>query len=143
MTHKFSLTLAFLVMALSLSACKGPHHFMTGPGHQDFERQLSWQSEAQILSVQGYVLKSNEDAERLKSVWQEMAGLMKNKPGFIEANLNPGAANSKLWLEISRWENVTTLRAAFSDPAVQATVGKLPKIGMSHIFAASQGGYVN
>ena len=48
-------TLALLAAVLSITAC-------AGPGHRGaFERQLSSQSTAPVLSVQGYVVHDAED----------------------------------------------------------------------------------
>jgi quinol monooxygenase YgiN len=66
---------------------------------------------------------------------------MKNKPGFIAADLSPGVSDSGLWIEISTWEDISHLRAAFNDLEVQQRVQKLPRIRMSHIFIASGGGH--
>ena len=114
-----------------------------GPGHRDFERQLSWQGTVPVLSVQGYVIGNTAEARRLRDTWQEMAALMKTKPGFVAADLNPGADGSDLWIEISRWESVAHLRAAFDDPKVQETVARLPRIRMNHLFVTSGGGSVS
>lgn len=136
MFSKTSRALVMLATALTITAC-------AGPGHRGaFERQLSSQSTAPILSVQGYVIQDAEDGRRLRETWHEMAGLMKAKPGFIAADLNPGAAGSDLWIEISKWESVAHLRAAFDDPKVQQTAAKLPRIRMNHLFVASGGGHV-
>lgn len=119
---------------LALSAC-------AGPGHRAFMDQLSTPSTAPVLSVQGYVVTSAADERRLRDVWQQMADLMKKKPGFITADLNPGAAKSDLWIEISKWESAAHLRSAFNDPKVQETAQKLPKVRMNHLFVASAGGH--
>ena len=136
---------AFAVTALLLlSACvEGPGKFFSGPGHNDFGRQLSWPSEGEILSVQGFVIKNERDADNLQKKWKEIAAVMKNKPGFIEADLHPGAASSKLWMEISRWENIEALRAAVSDPGVQKLIKQLPDIRMSHIFVTSESRHID
>jgi quinol monooxygenase YgiN len=119
--------------ALTLGAC-------AGPGHRAFMDQLSVQGTAPVLSVQGYVVRSARDEQRLRDVWQQMAELMKAKHGFISADLNPGAAKSDLWIEISKWESAADLRAAFADPKVQETAQKLPKVRMNHLFIAAGGG---
>ncbi len=128
-------TLTLLAAVVISTAC-------AGPGHRDFERQLSWQGTVPVLSVQGYVIGNATEARRLRDTWQEMAVLMKAKPGFVAADLNPGADGSDLWIEISRWESVAHLRAAFDDPKVQETAAKLPRIRMNHLFVASGGGSV-
>lgn len=121
---------------LTLAAC-------AGPGHHAFQNQLSVQGTAPVLSVQGYVVRNAQDERRLRDVWQKMAELMKAKPGFITADLNPGAAGSELWIEISQWRSAAHLRAAFNDPQVQETVRKLPTVRMNHLFIASAGGHAS
>lgn len=136
-------TIFAFAAVLMLSACfEGPQKFFKGPGHHDFTRQLSWHSEVQVLSVQGFIIKNEREADNLQKKWREVATIMKSKPGFLEADLHPGAA-SKLWMEISRWENIAALRAAVSDPRTQKLIGQLPEIRMSHIFAASGGGHID
>lgn len=122
--------------ALTLSAC-------AGPGHRAFMDQLSVPSTVPVLSVQGYVVNSAEEERRLRDVWQQMAELMKKKPGFITADLNPGAAQSDLWIEISKWESPAHLLAAFNYPKVQETAQRLPKVRMNHLFEASAGGHAS
>jgi quinol monooxygenase YgiN len=122
--------------ALTLSAC-------AGPGHNAFMDQLSVQGTVPVLSVQGYVVRNAQDEQRLRDVWQQMAELMKRKPGFITADLSPGAAKSDLWIEVSKWESVAHLRTAFNDPKVQETARKLPTVRMNHLFIASAGGHAS
>lgn len=122
--------------AWTLTAC-------AGPGHRAFVDQLSVQGTAPVLSVQGYVVRSAQDEQRLRDVWQQMAELMKTKPGFITADLNPGAAKSDLWIETSKWASAAHLRAAFNDPKVQETARKLPTVRMNHLFVASAGGHAS
>ena len=134
MLNRWTRALVLASFAIALSAC-------AGPGHRAFADQLTASNAAPVLSVQGYVITNAEDENRLRGVWQQMAELMKRKPGFIAADLHPGAANSGLWIEFSKWESAAQLRSAFADPRVQETAQKLPKVQMNHLFVASGGGH--
>jgi hypothetical protein len=60
MIFRNSPILCLTIVALTLSAC-------AGPGHRSFVKQLSWQGSTPVLSVQGYVINTAEDEERLRS----------------------------------------------------------------------------
>lgn len=107
----------------------------TGPGHHLVYEQFESTSSGPILSIQGYVIKSNNKSDELQKRWIEIAEAMSQQPGFISGYLNPGLANSSLWLARSQWESLDALRAAFSDPDVLRLESIMPKQQFEHLFS--------
>ena len=77
-----------------------------------------------------------EDADALLQAWTTDAAHLKEKPGFISTQLHRGIAGSSTFLNYAIWESVEAFRAAFSDPAFQATFANYPDstIASPHLF---------
>ena len=77
-----------------------------------------------------------EDAEALLEAWATDAAYLKSKPGFISTQLHRGIAGSSTFLNVAVWESVEAFRAAFGDPAFQATFARYPDstVASPHLF---------
>lgn len=105
-----------------------------GPAHKMLNQQLSSSYTGNVLSMQGYVIKNEKDAEELKALWQNVANKMKEKPGFLGAWLSKGIDNSPLWVAQSKWRSVEDIRNAFSDSELLRLESLLPTQQFKHIF---------
>jgi hypothetical protein len=57
--------------SILLSAAAGPANaFWSGLGHRAISEQLAAGGEARVLSVQGYVVKCEEDEALLRATWK-------------------------------------------------------------------------
>ncbi|MDQ4088864.1 MAG: antibiotic biosynthesis monooxygenase [Actinomycetota bacterium] len=76
------------------------------------------------------------DVEALLSAWAEDAAYLKTKPGYIATQLHRGIGGSTTFINLAVWESVSAFRAAFSDPAFQATFAKYPDsaVASPHLF---------
>lgn len=77
-----------------------------------------------------------EDAEALLAAWTEDAAYLQTKPGFVSTQLHRGIAGSSTFLNYAVWESVAAFRAAFTDPAFQATFAQYPgsTVASPHLF---------
>ena len=66
------------------------------------------------------------DVEALLSAWAQDAAYLKTKPGYIATQLHRGIGGSTTFINLAVWESVSAFRAAFSDPAFQATFANYP-----------------
>lgn len=120
-----------ICLAITVSAC--------APGHQMVFEQLKSNQSGQVLSVQGYVIKSMDETVELHQKWVRLAKLMKQKPGFISCYLSPGIGQSPLWLAHSKWESLDALKNAFSDPLVLKLEEEMPS-KFDHLFSLGDKG---
>ena len=77
-----------------------------------------------------------EDADALLEAWATDAAYLKQKPGFISTQLHRGVAGSSVFLNYAVWESMDAFRAAFTDPAFQATFANYPDstVASPHVF---------
>ncbi|NTV46583.1 MAG: hypothetical protein HGB11_08725 [Chlorobiales bacterium] len=122
-----ALRLIFLLCAMSLlGAC--------APGHKLAFEQLNTTHSGPVLSVQGYIIHSADQAAALQKNWTALAEVMKQKPGFISCYLSPGIGQSSLWLAHSKWESMSALRNAFSDTTILKLESRLSN-KFEHLFS--------
>lgn len=109
---------------------------MTGcsPQHNYTFQQFNAEQKGVIFSIQGYVISSPEEIKDLKEKWNTLAGEMSKKLGFIDGHLSLGIGGSKLILAHSKWENLESLRNAFSDERILELEERLPKNQFQHLF---------
>jgi quinol monooxygenase YgiN len=122
----------FLLCALSVLGGRAP-------GHKLAFEQLNASHSGPVLSVQGYVIQSADQAESLQKNWTALAEAMKQKPGFISCYLSPGIGESPLWLAHSKWESMNALRDAFSDSTVLKLESQLSN-KFEHLFSLGGNG---
>jgi heme-degrading monooxygenase HmoA len=67
-----------------------------------------------------------EDADALLQAWAADAAYLKQRPGFIAAQLHRGIAGSTVFCNLAVWESVQAFRDAFGDPQFQATFARYP-----------------
>jgi hypothetical protein len=120
-----------ILMLLLFNACS-PTHLMV-------QEQLQVTHSGKVLSVQGYVVKSDVSASDLKQKWEQLAKVMKKKPGFISCYLSPAIGKSPIWLAHSEWESLDAIRNAFSDPLVLKLEADMPS-KFDHFFSLGQNG---
>lgn len=114
-----------VAIGLLLLGCSPQHHYAF--------QQFNTTNKAAILSIQGYVVDSAK-ANSLEKDWNLLVTKMSKKPGFISAFLSKGVGNSKLVLAHSKWQDLQSLRNAFSDEEILKLEAKLPKIQFEHLF---------
>ncbi|ACF15048.1 hypothetical protein Ctha_2599 [Chloroherpeton thalassium ATCC 35110] len=128
---KFGYVFLLIFFASFVQAC--------APGHHLAFEQFQSPHSGTVLSVQGYVIKSNSDTAALQQNWMNLAEKMSRKPGFISCHLSPGIGESTLWLAHSKWENLEALRNAFADPIILKLEEKLPN-KFEHLFSLGEKG---
>lgn len=76
------------------------------------------------------------DTDALVAAWAHDAAYLKSKPGYIATQLHRGIGGSSTFLNTAVWESVPAFRAAFGDPAFQATFGRYPDstVASPHLF---------
>jgi heme-degrading monooxygenase HmoA len=77
-----------------------------------------------------------EDVGPLVEAWAADAAYLKQKPGFISAQLHRGIAGSTTFLNTAVWESVEAFRNAFADPVFQQTFTRYPDstVASPHLF---------
>lgn len=105
------------------------------PGHQLAFKQLASGYSGPILSIQGYVIKGQDEKDLLKQRWRAIAKAMQQQPGFISSHLSPGVGESTLWLVHSEWSSLEALRNAFAVAEVQRLEEEMPEQQFEHLFA--------
>ena len=77
-----------------------------------------------------------EDADALVAAWTKDATILQAKPGFVSTQLHRGIAGSSTFLNYAIWESVESFRAAFADPAFQASFAEYPDstVASPHLF---------
>jgi quinol monooxygenase YgiN len=77
-----------------------------------------------------------EDVERFLEVWAEDAAFMKQRPGFISAQLHRGVAGSTTFMNVAVWESARALGEAVSLPEFQGHLGRYPDsaVAAPHVF---------
>lgn len=117
--------LLFVMIFITVTGCAPQHHHAF--------KQFNTESRDEIISIQGYVADSS-DAKELGEAWNLLIAEMSKKPGFVSGYLSEGVGDSKLVLAHSTWENLESLRNAFSDKKILELESKLPKIQFEHLF---------
>ncbi len=116
----------FLVtLSLTIIGCAPQHHYAF--------KQFNTESKSEIISIQGYVVDASS-VKDLEKDWNLLVIEMSKKPGFVSGYLSEGVGDSKLVLAHSTWENLESLRNAFSDKKILDLEAKLPKIQFEHLF---------
>jgi quinol monooxygenase YgiN len=77
-----------------------------------------------------------EDADALLAAWAADAACLRQRPGFISAQLHRGIAGSTVFCNLAVWESVQAFRDAFGDPRFQATFARYPDstVASPHLF---------
>jgi quinol monooxygenase YgiN len=66
------------------------------------------------------------EADALTAAWATDAAYFQAQPGFVSAQLHRGLAGSGVFLNYAVWQSVEQFRAAFANPAFQATLAHYP-----------------
>lgn len=104
------------------------------PQHNYAFKQFKAKNKGAVLSIQGYVIVDTVKVKNLEKRWNILADKMSKKPGFISCYLSKGVGNSKLILANSKWEDLPSLRNAFSDEKILKLENELPKKQFEHLF---------
>ena len=74
--------------------------------------------------------------DAVMGTWGADAAFMKAQPGFISAQLHRGIGTSRLLLNVSVWESVSALKAAFGHPQFKDKAKSYPDglIVYPHVF---------
>jgi quinol monooxygenase YgiN len=77
-----------------------------------------------------------EDVDALLAAWAADAAYLKQRPGFISAQLHRGIGGSGVFCNLAVWESVEAFRNAFGDPQFQATFARYPDstVASPHLF---------
>ncbi len=115
----------FAIISLTMIGCAPQHHHAF--------KQFNTENKGKIISIQGYVVDASS-VKDLENAWNQLIIEMSKKPGFVSGYLSEGVGDSKLVLAHSTWENLESLRNAFSDKKILDLESKLPKIQFEHLF---------
>jgi heme-degrading monooxygenase HmoA len=76
-----------------------------------------------------------DDADALLEAWAADAAYLKQKPGFISAQLHRGVNGSSVFFNYAVWESMESFRNAFSDPVFQKSLARYPEstVGSPHL----------
>jgi quinol monooxygenase YgiN len=77
-----------------------------------------------------------DEADALIEIWEDDAAFMRQRPGFVSAQLHRGIAGSSTFVAIAEWESARALGAAFRSPEFQRRVARYPESAVisPHVF---------
>jgi heme-degrading monooxygenase HmoA len=77
-----------------------------------------------------------EDADNLLKAWAAEAAFLKQKPGFISAQLLRGIGESCVFINYAVWESVERFKQAIRDPAFKSALAHYPDstVASPHLF---------
>jgi quinol monooxygenase YgiN len=77
-----------------------------------------------------------EEVEQFLRVWAADAQVMKQRPGFISAQLHRGIAGSCVFVNYAMWESPEHLKEAYNHPEFQSLMGHYPEsvTASPHLF---------
>lgn len=98
------------------------------------ERQIAVDADPVVL-VNVFTLDKADEQALLKA-WQADAEYMKQRPGFISAQLHRAIGDSPTYLNYAVWESTAHFRAAFTNPAFRKGLSAYPRstIASPHLF---------
>jgi len=77
-----------------------------------------------------------DDVDGLLKAWAADAAFLKQKPGFISAQLHRGIGGSCVFVNYAVWESVEYFKQATSDPAFRSALAHYPDsvVASPHLF---------
>jgi heme-degrading monooxygenase HmoA len=88
------------------------------------ERQLAVAA-APVVLVNIFSADMN-DVDALREAWATDANWMKNRPGFISAQLHRAIGESSFFMNYAVWESVDHFRQAFTHPQFRSHIAHYP-----------------
>jgi heme-degrading monooxygenase HmoA len=78
-----------------------------------------------VILINKFNVKPEDVGELLKA-WAADAAYLKQKPGFISAQLHRGIGGSCVFVNYAVWESVEQFKQATSDPAFRSALAHYP-----------------
>jgi heme-degrading monooxygenase HmoA len=97
--------------------------------------QLEEDGQRSVILINKFNVKP-EDADNLLKAWAADAAYLKQKPGFISAQLHRGLGGSCVFINYAVWESVEHFKQATSDPAFRSALAHYPEstVASPHLF---------
>lgn len=97
--------------------------------------QLEEDGQRSVILINKFNVKP-EDADNLLKAWAADAAYLKQKPGFISAQLHRGIGGSCVFINYAVWESVEHFKQATSDPAFKSALAHYPDstVASPHLF---------
>lgn len=97
--------------------------------------QLEEEGRRPVILINKFIVQP-EDADNLLKAWAADAAYLKQKPGFISAQLHRGIGGSCVFFNYAVWESVEHFKQATSDPAFRSTLTRYPDstVASPHLF---------
>jgi len=97
--------------------------------------QLEEDGQRSVILINKFNVRS-EDADNLLKAWAADAAYLKQKPGFISAQLHRGIGGSCVFINYAVWESVEHFKQATSDPAFKSALAHYPDstVASPHLF---------
>jgi heme-degrading monooxygenase HmoA len=98
-------------------------------------KQLDEKDELPVILINKFNVKP-EDADNLLKAWAADAAYLKQKPGFISAQLHRGIAGSCVFINYAVWESVERFKQATNDPEFKSALAHYPDstVASPHLF---------
>ena len=97
--------------------------------------QLEEDGQRSVILINKFNVRP-EDADNLLKAWAADAAYLKQKPGFISAQLHRGIGGSCVFINYAVWESVEHFKQATSDPAFKSALAHYPDstVASPHLF---------
>jgi heme-degrading monooxygenase HmoA len=97
--------------------------------------QLEEDGQRSVILINKFNVKP-EDADNLLKAWAADAAYLKQKPGFISAQLHRGIGGSCVFINYAVWESVEHFKQATSDPAFRSALSHYldSTVASPHLF---------
>jgi heme-degrading monooxygenase HmoA len=103
--------------------------------HVSYLEQLGADEPGPVVLVNVFRV-APDDADALVAAWSDDAHFMAQQPGYRSAQLHRGIAGSATFVNVAEWDSTADLRAAFSSPEFQQSLGQYPDstVASPHLF---------
>lgn len=97
---------------------------------------LQIEQEGGPVTLINHVTAAEEDVPEMRRLWAREIAFFRAQPGHISTDLYQGIGGSRSYVEISVWEDMASLRAAYTHPEFQARLADYPEspIARPHIL---------
>ncbi|MGI5404812.1 antibiotic biosynthesis monooxygenase family protein [Streptomyces sp. CA-135486] len=96
-----------------------------------FLTQLQGNDDGRPITIINTFVAPEGQVDAVIEVWQQDSFVMKDRPGFISAQLHRGIGDSRVLTNVAVWESLTDLRNAFISAEFQELLPHYPDGSLS------------